>query len=186
MMLWATLWWYFHQPQPELRLHSKESENTSEAGRPKGNWRININREGVFKSKVVLPKLERMGLVATEESDCGDEDNEKTGEGWMNMFVSRKAFWQLDPRIFLFSHAPVGGSPFPSGTPSHSRPGSPSRLSMDGREIGAGAPGALSAGQAHPFHSSSHLPTYYPPPPPSKSKRPPQRKTQPPSSPSSP
>lgn len=85
------------------------------------------------------------------------------------MFVSRRAFWQLDARIYLFTMAPSGGSPF-SGTPSVSRPSSPSRQGEDRREIGTpGAPGANFNMQPHqpgPFHSTSHLPTYYPPPPP--------------------
>ncbi|KIW02486.1 uncharacterized protein PV09_06289 [Verruconis gallopava] len=173
MMLWATLWWYFHQPEPDARLHTKASEHTKEQGKPKGEWRININREGVFKSKVVLPKLERMGLISSEESYVGSEDGEKTGEGWKKMFVSRRAFWQLDARIYLFTMAPTSGSPFPSSTPVHSRPGSPNRQVDERREIGASSSvGTFTpTGAAHhhsasnPFHSSSHLPTYYPPPP---------------------
>jgi hypothetical protein len=170
MMLWATLWWYFHQPEPNARLHTKASEQTKEEGKPKGEWRININREGVFKSKVVLPKLERMGLIASEDSCVGSDDNEKTGEGWKKMFVSKRAFWQLDARIYLFTMAPTSGSPFPSSTPVHSRPGSPSRQGEERREIGTPAsatftPTSYLPNPSNPFHSSSHLPTYYPPAP---------------------
>jgi len=165
MMLWATLWWYFHQPEPDLRLKTTASFQTADAGKPKGKWRININREGVFKSKVILPKLERMGLIASEESCVGAEDDERTGEGWLHMFVSRRHFWQLDARIYLFTLAPVGGSPFPGGTPVHSRPGSPSRQGDEEKT----PPGNAAWSPSHspgPFHSTSHLPTYYPPPPP--------------------
>jgi len=176
MMLWATLWWYFHQPEPDATLHTKASEHTKEPGKPKGEWRINISREGVFKSRVVLPKLERMCLIASEESIVGCEDQERTGEHWQRMFVSRKAFWQLDARLYLFTYASTGGSPFPASTPVHSRPGSPSRQGDNGREVGtpAGSPSPFTAPGAHyskpsnpsnPFASSSHLPTYYPPPP---------------------
>lgn len=182
MMLWATLWWYFHQPEPDATLHTKASEHTQESGKPKGEWRININREGVFKSKVVLPKLERMCLIASEESLVGSEESEKSGEHWKKMFVSRKAFWQLDARMYLFTMAPTAGSPYPGATPVHSRPGSPERNERNSREVGgAGVHTPVALGQpaftppqghygkpshpSNPFQSSSHLPTYFPPPP---------------------
>lgn len=164
MMLWATLWWYFHQPEPDLKLNTKACFHTTDAGKPKGQWKISINREGVFKSKVILPKLERMGLIASEESTVGCEDDERTGEGWMRMFVSRRSFWQLDARIYLFTLAPIGGSPFPGATPGHSRPGSPNRQGEEEKSPSSNT----AVAQAHspgPFHSSSHLPTYYPPAP---------------------
>ena len=167
MMLWATLWWYFHQSEPDLRVNSRASANTAPEGKPRGEWRININREGVFKSKVILPKLERMGLIASEESTVGADVDDRLGEGWLRMFVSRRAFWQLDARIYLFTMTPAGGSPFPPSTPSQSRPGSPTRVdnrhSIDGHSIGNAN---LSSGYSPgPFRSASHLPTYYPPAP---------------------
>jgi hypothetical protein len=174
MMLWATLWWYFHQPEPDARLTTRASEDTKDAGKPKGEWRININREGVFKSKVVLPKLERMCLIASEDSFVGSEESEKAGQGWRKMFVSRKAFWQLDARMYLFTMAPTAGSPFPASTPVQSRPGSPSRQGEDKREVGTPNASPFTPPSTHyskpsnpsnPFQSSSHLPTYYPPPP---------------------
>ncbi|KAK1917538.1 hypothetical protein P3342_000251 [Pyrenophora teres f. teres] len=61
MMLWATLYWYFHQPEPILQVTNALSKNTADAGKPKGEWRININREGVFKGKVVLPSWSAWG-----------------------------------------------------------------------------------------------------------------------------
>jgi RimJ/RimL family protein N-acetyltransferase len=170
MMLWATLWWYFHQPEPHLHIQSKATERTAEAGKPKGSWRININREGVFKSKVILPKLERMGLVASEESAVGADLDDRAGEGWQKMFVSRRAFWQLDARIYLFTMAPSLGSPLTSTTPQHSRPGSPSRQGDPDRHdgpVGASGAGVFAPSRSPgPFHSASHLPTYYPPLPP--------------------
>ncbi|QDS74694.1 hypothetical protein FKW77_000401 [Venturia effusa] len=174
MMLWATLWWYFHQPAPDIHITNQLSAKTPDEGKPRGQWRININREGVFKSKVILPKLERMGLIATEESAVGADLDERAGEGWQNMFVSRKVFWQLDARIYLFTMAPTSaGSPFLSGSPYHSRPSSPSRgAAGDDRhhEMPAGTNAMTHALNPHispgPFHSASHLPTYYPPPPP--------------------
>ena len=145
-----------------------------EEGRPKGQWRINIKREGILKGKHLLPKLERMGLVSTEDSSVGAATDDRLGEGWSHMFVSQTSFWQLDARIFLFTLSPTLHSPFPGASPYPSRPGSPNR------EITPGASPRVSEsatfdGAQHspkrphspgPFASSSHLPTFYPPPPP--------------------
>ncbi|KAL1627604.1 hypothetical protein SLS56_006325 [Neofusicoccum ribis] len=172
MMLWTTLYWYFHQPEPEPQMTTATSKNTAQLGKPRGDWRININREGIFKGRVVLPKLERMGLVSSEESSVGIVQDEKSGEGWLSMFVSRKVFWQLDPRLYLFTLSPLEKSPYPSDSPFNSRPNSPTpepkkreswreSANVDGLPQGLWSPTAPG-----PFHSSSHLPTYYPPGPP--------------------
>jgi hypothetical protein len=170
MMLWATMLWYFQQPQPDQTILTKQSAATAKSGRPKADWRIHINREGVFKSRVTLPKLERMGLISTEDSSIGAERDERTGEGWLDMFVSRRSFWQLDPRLYLFTMTPSAGSPFGGGTPMNSRPTSPNRQIDERSEslsmvpgTGRGLPGTQSP---TPYTSASHLPTYYPPPPP--------------------
>ncbi|KAF4536829.1 putative siderophore biosynthesis protein [Lasiodiplodia theobromae] len=169
MMLWATLYWYFHQPEPEPQLTTAASKNTAQLGKPRGDWRININREGIFKGRVVLPKLERMGLIASEDSSVGIVQDEKSGEGWTNMFVSRRAFWQMDPRLYLFTLPALSMSPHGSESPFNSRPNSPTpapehkkreSASIDGLPSGLWSPTAPG-----PFHSSSHLPTYYPPGP---------------------
>ena len=132
---------------------------------------MKIKREGILRGRHLLPKLERMGLIATEESDVGFED-EKHGKGWEKMFVSQRAFWQIDARIFLFMLSPIYNSPFPGGTPHSSRPSSPNR---DGLQTPPARPlSEAPAGQglwspapaAGPFASSSHLPTFYPPHPP--------------------
>lgn len=180
MMLWASLWWYFHQPEPSPQLLTSASENTVEEGRPKGEWVVNINREGIFKGKHLLPKLERMGLITTEDSSVGlDPDDgvnaRGSGDGWTHMFVSRKSFWQLDARIYLFSLSPTQAqSQYPSISPASSRPASPvrgltPRNTDDPSVANAGGSGAPLM-QRHntppgPFHSTSHLPTFYPPPP---------------------
>ena len=143
-----------------------------EAGRPKGPWRINIKREGIFKGKFLLPKLERMGLIASEESCIGATTDERSGEGWQKMFVSQQSFWQLDPRIFLFTLSPTSSSPFPGASPYPSRPVSPNRegtpLHSPRHDATPGEVpqlGLWSGNQSPgPFASSSHLPTYYPPP----------------------
>lgn len=169
MMLWASLWWYFHQPEPDATLHTHASAKTAEEGKPKGHWRINIRREGIFKGKNVLAKLERMGLITSEDSSVGTSTDERSGSGWGKMFVTRRAFWQMDARIYLFTQSPIAGSPFPSGTPFSSRPGSPSRQGRDSPNIDTfdehPARGAMTPILAGPFQSNSHLPTYYPPHP---------------------
>ncbi|KAF2449601.1 siderophore biosynthesis protein-like protein [Karstenula rhodostoma CBS 690.94] len=170
MMLWATLYWYFHQPEPSLHMTTKDSMSTPEYGRPEGEWRINVNREGIFKGKAVLPKLERMGLITSEDSSVGTAQEEGSPEGWTRMFVSRRSFWQLDPRIYLFTLSPMSQSPFPTGSPYPSRPGSPV-LGADSEarkeaQLDAVSQGLWSPAGPGPFHSTSHLPTYYPPRPP--------------------
>lgn len=177
MMLWATLYWYFHQQEPTQQITTAESAKTPEDGKPKGEWHININREGIFKGKHLLPKLERMGLIATEDSTVGldpDEGITNSGDGWNKMFVSRRTFWQLDARIYLFTLTPLqNNSPFPSLSPAGSRPGSPNRNSRIHDEptnlnIQATTQSALTnraSTPPGPFHSGSHLPTFYPPPP---------------------
>ena len=93
------------------------------------------------------------------------------------MFVSQRSFWQLDPRIFLFTLSPTVHSPFPGSSPYPSRPSSPNRNSAAGVPLQStsrpGSPRNSMQGlwsppatlEAGPFTSSSHLPTYYPPPP---------------------
>lgn len=172
MMLWATMWWYFHEPEPDLHLETAASSLTPNGGRPKGEWRINIKREGIFKGRNLLQKLERMGLIATEDSSVGLQPIEtKDSSSWSNMFVSRRSFWQLDPRLFLFTLTPrAAGLQSPSLTPYHSRQGSPT---LDGLPCSTLAPTEAtfhtanvgSFTSAGPFASGSHLPTYYPPAP---------------------
>ncbi|KAK5451580.1 hypothetical protein LTS15_007840 [Exophiala xenobiotica] len=177
MILWATLCWYFHKEPPNLHAYTEACALTPETGRPKLDWRIKIKREGIFKGKNTLQKLERMGLIASEDSSVGTEIDSRMASGWAETFVSRKSFWQIDARIFLYTMAPQQHSPFPSASPHPSRPGSPDRTpgpdrgspraadyalssqsgQLDGLSAGISSPGG-------PFNSGSHLPTYYPPP----------------------
>lgn len=161
MMLWATLLWYFHEPQPEL----------PHDGRPKGEWRINIKREGIFKGRNLLQKLERMGLVTTEDSSVGLQPVEtRDSSSWSKMFVSRRCFWQLDPRLFLFTLAPRGA---PSSSSYQSRSASPTpdglpnvaTLSLSPTEATFHTANLAPFTSVGPFTSGSHLPTYYPPAP---------------------
>ena len=191
MMLWVTLYWYFHQPAPSPFLPATElSQETPEAGRPRGEWRINIKRDGVLRGRNLIPKLERMGLISTLDSAVGTalDDN----EGWEHMYVSKKMFWQIPAQLFLFTLQPTGraSSSYP-GSPVGSRPGSPaprdhvrlaasqaaaahaSSSSSSNNLLAADLPGApppttlisVASFPIGPFFSTSHLPTYYPPPP---------------------
>ncbi|KAB5585152.1 acyl-CoA N-acyltransferase [Coniochaeta sp. 2T2.1] len=182
MMLWVTLYWYFHQPEPPSILHAEASKHTPESGKPRGEWRINIKRDGVLRGRNLIPKLERMGLISTLDSAVGVAMDDS--EGWSRMFVSRKMFWQIPGRLFLFTLQPNASKPVHShpGSPTSSRPGSPAigeparpHLSPTiSHSTAADLPGApppmtLTSTPTYPigpFYSSSHLPTYYPPAPP--------------------
>ncbi|KAL2821359.1 acyl-CoA N-acyltransferase [Aspergillus cavernicola] len=167
MMLWVTLCWYFQEPEPELHLHTEASSRTPTAGKPKGQWRVTIRREGVFTGRNVLQKLERMGLIACEDSSVGWEVDNK--DGWSHMFVSRRSFWQLDPRLYLFTLSPKS-VPHPGGGSPFIRVASPSRESMylkdpNSRPRTPELPGHYIPSEG-PFASHSHLPTFFPAPPP--------------------
>lgn len=156
LILYITLWWYFHEPEPDLHLHTAASAKTPLDGKPKGDWRINIKREGIFKKKNLLQKLERMGLIASEDSAVGLEpgDKQEMSGAWDNMFVSRRSFWQLDPRLFLFTLVPVG------------IPASLTGLRREQMTMPAdGNSDKVVPRDGGPFASGSHLPTYFPPPP---------------------
>ncbi|KAI9840309.1 MAG: hypothetical protein M1838_004129 [Thelocarpon superellum] len=174
MMLWTTLYWYFHHPEPDLRLRDSSAAKTAESGKPKGEWRVRIKREGVFRGKHLLAKLERMGLIASEDSSVGlDVDERAHGDGWQDMFVSRRSFWQLDARIYLFTLSPTLTSPFPSSSPYPSRPSSPNNMAQavsrpenqGEATVLAHSQGLWAPSMPGPYVSASHLPTYFPPPP---------------------
>lgn len=179
MMLWVTLYWYFHQPAPSTTLSTDASKLTPKAGKPRGEWRIRIKKDGVLRGRNIMPKLERMGLIANFNSAVGTalEDSDET---WANMFVTRRMFWQIPGRLFLFTLQPAGKNPrsYP-GSPTPSRPGSPAmgeyptiqpqRAIADAGDVpGAAPPASLTSAPSipiGPFFSASHLPTYYPPAP---------------------
>ncbi|KAL2752396.1 hypothetical protein ACRALDRAFT_2044218 [Sodiomyces alcalophilus JCM 7366] len=193
MMLWITLYWYFHQPEPSPYLTTEASKNTPEEARPKGEWRINIKREGVLRGRNLIPKLERMGLVASFHSAVGTSIDD-SGHEWSHIFVSRRMFWQIPGRLFLFTlkrnpHAPFLGSPPTSRSASPNSRDSPRTLSHHyTNSRSSSAPRNSAAGRidldipesvtpapmvllqslsipSGPFNSTSHLPTYYPPGP---------------------
>jgi hypothetical protein len=177
MMLWATLYWYFHQPEPSPFVTTVASKNTPDAGKPKSDWRISVKREGVFRGRHLLHKLERMGLISSEESSVGLNADERSEEGWTEMFVSQRSFWQLSAKLFLFTLTPNTGLLLP-GSPYGSRPSSPSLnhdMRVEGHSISiadategsnrSSSPSRWAPETPGPFASGSHLPTYFPPPP---------------------
>ncbi|KAG9833857.1 hypothetical protein KCU68_g11938, partial [Aureobasidium melanogenum] len=121
-----------------------------------------------------MQKLERMGLIASEDSAVGTSLDPNTSEGWSAMFVSRRHFWQLDPRIYLFTSNPQVNSALVSHTHVDSRPDSPALGVSSSRpdSIVDNAGPVIPTGGNHglwappgQFKSSSHMPTYYPPAP---------------------
>lgn len=169
MMLWASLYWYFHLQEPSPYLHTEASKKTPDAGKPRGEWRINVKREGVLRGRNLIQKLERMGLITSEDSAVGMNSEENTPEGWSEMFISRRTFWQLSAKLFLFTLTPRSGLAT-MGSPYNSRPSSPVRgenrnPSPNFRDSGEASSGLWTSSTPGPFSSGSHLPTYFPPPP---------------------
>ncbi|EFQ99965.1 aerobactin siderophore biosynthesis protein iucB [Nannizzia gypsea CBS 118893] len=161
LILWSTLYWYFHQAAPNNRVTNDKSVTVPERARPKGEWQVHIRHEGVLKGRNLLLKFERMGLVTTENSVVGLEDPNGPPED-LDMFVSRRSFWQIDPHIFLFSLTPdmtlKSESPCCSGTTSPSRAESYNGGDRNNRRTASPSP-------LGSFYSSGHVPSYFPPSP---------------------
>lgn len=175
MMLWVTLYWYFHQPPPPTALTTDASRSTPEAGRPRGEWRVRIKKDGVLRGANLMPKLERMGLITSDYPAAGTA-LEDTDNSWSRMFVTRRMFWQIPGRLFLFALQPVKGARSRPGSPIPSRPGSaqgqhPFQFSsvepvnIDPRAPPPDVLTSVLPFPTGPFSSASHLPTYYPPAP---------------------
>ena len=183
LMLWISLYWYFQQPEPAPYIDSERTKAAPTEAKPKGDWRIRIKREGIFHSRNMIPKLERMGLITSFDTSvgCGLDDQE---QGWDQMFVTRRMFWQIHSGIFLFTLQPLKTqhsslptspvasrptSPVPNEGPQGATwplPSLPSVLTAD--MPGGPMPTTLATAPTFPvgpYYSSSHLPTYYPPPP---------------------
>ena len=93
-ILWATLYWYFHQDPPETRLITNASSKTPHSGRPKGNWRISVSRNGIFRDERLLLYVEQVRLIANEASNSHYSRSP-------SFFATRCTFWQLDASIYL-------------------------------------------------------------------------------------
>ncbi|KAL4970534.1 GNAT family N-acetyltransferase [Aspergillus stella-maris] len=141
MVLWVIFFWYYQEPEPI----SAESPEDKDKGTTPRRWLLNIQGHGLLGRKDQMVKLERLGMLSTKDTSVGP----KVGFGGEpEMFITQKAFWQLDARIYLYSLSPVLREPGqiypqPSG-------------SMD--SLGVGFP--FGAG---PETSGTFLPPYYPP-----------------------
>ncbi|KAI0837243.1 acyl-CoA N-acyltransferase [Hypoxylon sp. FL0890] len=164
MMLWVSLYWYFQQPEPSPFVLTEQSKYAPPEARPRAEWCIRIKREGVLRTRNMIPKLERMGLITTLDSNVGESSSENN-YGWDHMFVNRRMFWQIHSGLFLFTLQPLKQSSYP-GSPSNSRPTSPAR--SDGGQLASLSnqmTAEVPSSPIGPYYSSSHLPTYYPPAP---------------------
>ncbi|KAI1084914.1 acyl-CoA N-acyltransferase [Whalleya microplaca] len=182
LMLWVTLYWYFQQPEPSPYLETEQSKDTPPEAKPKGEWRIRIKRDGVLRTKNMIPKLERMGLIATLDSSIGTGVYENS-HSWDQMFVTRRMFWQMHSGLFLFTLQPIKQNSSYPGSPATSRPTSPTKIEAGHKNalslsvspnsyaadvLGSPMPTSVSGTPTFPvgpYYSSSHLPTYYPPGP---------------------
>ncbi|KAI1337575.1 acyl-CoA N-acyltransferase [Xylariaceae sp. FL0016] len=181
LMLWITLYWYFQQPAPSPYLETERSRYTPLEARPRGDWRIRIKREGVFRTKNMIPKLERMGLITTFDTAVGTNVDENA-HGWDHMFVTQRMFWQLHMGLFLFTLQPMKHNSSLPVSPVTSRPASPVRHEFAPKsnphaktpsQIVSDMPGGPTpisvtttpAFPIGPYYSASHLPTYFPPTP---------------------
>ncbi|KAI1005520.1 Acyltransferase [Podosphaera aphanis] len=171
MMLWASLYWYFHQEEPSRLLSNKASKKTPNAGKPHGEWKINIKREGVLRGRSLMQSLERMGLVTSEDSSVGVSTSGSTAKCWSNTFTSRRSFWQIPDKLFLFTLTSSGPNSLFPGSPHSSRPNSPVRGEhknpRDSGEVSIRHSNVafLSQHVVGPMTSGSHAPIYYPPMP---------------------
>ncbi|GAP92240.2 putative lysine N-acyltransferase [Rosellinia necatrix] len=181
-MLWISLYWYFQQPEPAPYLGGEQATVLPAEARPKGDWHIRIRRDGVFRGRNMIPKLERMGLIASFDTSVGSGVDDEGG--WDQMFVTRRMFWQIHSGIFLFTLQPLRmpNSSYP-GSPITSRPTSPAQIDalqspsspsfalpgiITADVPGGSVPASLAATPTFPigpYYSASHLPTYYPPAP---------------------
>ncbi|PHH64220.1 hypothetical protein CDD81_4834 [Ophiocordyceps australis] len=164
MMLWVTLYWYFHQPEPSAAdapsALAPAAANTPPEARPLDDWRIAVLPRGLLAGKNLLAKLEHMGLVAVDDSSvlaAADACALHTDDAppFASVHVSRRSFWQLPGRLFLYTLEPANSlsnryasslalpSPLSPRFSSHAAPFPPQG----------------------PFFSTSHLPTYFPPRP---------------------
>ncbi|KAG7289831.1 hypothetical protein NEMBOFW57_006208 [Staphylotrichum longicolle] len=175
MMLWVTLYWYFHQPPPSTTVTTEASKLTPKAGKPKGEWRVRVKRDGVLRGWNLIPKLERMGLIVSSNPAVGTA-LEDSDDIWENMFVTQQMFWQLPGRLFLFTLQPIGkNAQSCPGSPTLSRPALPAAGDIDAAihpKFDIATSGDFAGVATHtfftslpsfsigPFFSASHLPTY--------------------------
>lgn len=139
MVLWVTFFWYFQEPDPTSP--KQDPNSTFDAGPSSKEWLLHIQRLGILSRKGQMMKIERLGMVACRDTSVNSKSD---------MFITQKAFWQLDPRIHLFSISSV------MPEPGQVYPGPSGSLDS----LGVGFP--FGAG---PLTAGTFLPPYYPPQP---------------------
>lgn len=100
IILWVTFSWYFHEPEPNFHVLTPESAVIPEIGRIKKEWCLSVEQKGILGHRNKMFKLERLGLLACEDASVGTD---KDSNNICDMFISQRAFWQLDPRLYLSS-----------------------------------------------------------------------------------
>ncbi|KAL4740459.1 acyl-CoA N-acyltransferase [Aspergillus similis] len=143
MVLWVTFFWYFQEPEPTP--DPSEPPHPSNGPNPTGSWHLIVEPRGILSRKDQIVKVERLGILASKDSSVGlKKDTIELSQ----MFISQKAFWELDPRVHLFSISSV------MPTPGKSYPAPSGSLDS----LGVGFP--FGAG---PNTSGCFMPPYYPP-----------------------
>ncbi|KAL4806567.1 acyl-CoA N-acyltransferase [Aspergillus unguis] len=141
MVLWVTFFWYFQEPDPRP---PDMSDRASRGDIPDG-WYVTVVPHGMLSRKDQVVKVERLGILSSRDTSVGLKDGL---EDLPHMFMSQKAFWQLDPRIHVYSISAV------MPTLGQAYPPPPSSLDS----LGIGFP--FGAG---PKTAGTFLPPYYPP-----------------------
>jgi hypothetical protein len=147
MILFATFLWYFQEPAPDWHFPtSNRSDLPGFVTDTGAEWSLRVKGDGILSGKHRMQRLERMGLIATADPSVGSQESPET---FFEMFISQRAFWQLDPGIYLFTldppRFPVGDKEAWDSLPS---------LDAFGRGFPFGA---------GPNTSGSFIPSYYPP-----------------------
>ncbi|KAL4750721.1 hypothetical protein BDW72DRAFT_193656 [Aspergillus terricola var. indicus] len=143
MVLWVTFFWYFQEPEPTP--DPSEPPHPSNGPNPTKSWHLIIEPRGILSRKDQIVKVERLGILTSKDSSVGLK---KDTIELPQMFISQKAFWELDPRVHLFSISSV------MPTPGKSYPAPSGSLDS----LGVGFP--FGAG---PNTSGCFMPPYYPP-----------------------
>ena len=78
------------QPPPNPHITQGVHPSLPEVARPKGEWVVHVKREGIFKGRKLLQKMERMGLISSNDSCVGSDPDDRSGEGWKGMFTSQR------------------------------------------------------------------------------------------------
>lgn len=147
MVMWVTFLWYFQEQEPNPHVTLPGGPDIPEAGRVTKDWKLSIQQKGILHGKSQMVKLERLGIIASEDASVGMRPDSLS---FQEMFITQRAFWQLDPRVFLITISSAESSP------GNICPGP--AWSLD--SLGTGFP--FGAG---PNTFGTFVPSYYPPQP---------------------